>query len=49
MVLIAGKNDTDAIEFASHLAEKGYAELAYAISPHGYVIDESGCDRYQRG
>lgn len=46
-VLIAGKNDVEAIEFASHLAEKGYAELAYAISPYGYVVGAAGCERYQ--
>lgn len=47
MVLVAGKNDAQAIEFATHLAEKGYAELAYSISPYGYVVGESGCERYQ--
>ena len=29
MVLVAGKNDSQAIEIAAHVAEKGYAELAY--------------------
>ncbi|HCS63168.1 MAG TPA: hypothetical protein DIW64_03250 [Cellvibrio sp.] len=47
MVLIAGKKDAEAIEFAAHLAEKGYAELAYAISPYGYVVGEAGCERYR--
>lgn len=46
-VLIAGKNDAGAIEFAAQLAEKGYAELAYSISPHGYLVSESGCERYR--
>lgn len=47
MVLIAGKQDEQAIQFAAHLAEKGYAELAYSISKYGYVVSELGCERYQ--
>jgi uncharacterized protein YtpQ (UPF0354 family) len=47
MVLIAGKSDVQAIELGAHLAEKGYAELAYSISPYGYVVGESECKRYQ--
>ena len=46
-VFIAGKNDADAIEFAAQLAAKGYAELAYAISPFGYVVSEARCERYR--
>lgn len=46
MVFIAGKQDEKAIQFASYLAKKGYAELAYAISPYAYMVTEAGCEPY---
>ncbi|WP_331345069.1 DUF1444 family protein [Cellvibrio sp. UBA7661] len=46
MVLIAGKQDSAALEIAAHLAQSGYNELAYSISPHGYVFEDGVCKRY---
>jgi uncharacterized protein YtpQ (UPF0354 family) len=47
MVLIAAKNDSNAIDMARSLAQRGYAELAYAISDQGYCLTEAGLVRHQ--
>jgi len=38
-VIVTGSNDQEGIRIAGYLAEKGFKELGYAISPKGYVFD----------
>ncbi len=46
MVLVAPKNHALTIQAASQLAQQGYAELPYAITPYGYFYNEAKIEKY---
>ncbi len=47
IALIVDSNDSQAIQLASYLAVQGYNELAYAISPFGYIKKDGSWIRFK--
>jgi uncharacterized protein YtpQ (UPF0354 family) len=47
VVIVTGSEDKEGLRIASDVAQSGYAELGYSISPHGYRRSESGWTRFE--
>jgi uncharacterized protein YtpQ (UPF0354 family) len=46
VVLVAGSQDAEGMRIAGYLANKGFKELGYAISPHAYSFQNGEWRRY---
>jgi uncharacterized protein YtpQ (UPF0354 family) len=47
VVIVTGSEDEEGLRLASRVAQNGYDELGYAISPHGYRRSASGWTRFE--
>ena len=48
VVIVTGSEDKEGLRIARYLAEKGYKELGYSVSPHGYQYDAGSWKRFER-
>lgn len=47
VVIVTGSEDKEGLRIASEVAQNGYAEFGYAISPHGYRRGAGGWTRFE--
>ena len=48
VVIVTGSEDKEGLRIARYLAEKGYRELGYSVSPHGYRYDAGSWKRFEQ-
>jgi uncharacterized protein YtpQ (UPF0354 family) len=47
IVIVTGSEDQDGLRIAGYLADKGFRELGYSVSPHGYKYDAGNWKRFE--